>query len=175
MWKALATISLLAVAANASAIPIATVGTIDDLLAHASINSGDASEEKWIEDVLHEDISYTKLGSSGGAAWQSVTGGASGDYAFDFGAGGGPLYYLVKVGGGKGTGTIDTHFLFENNSSMRWGFINLSMFGSNVSLTNIGVISHIGATSVPEPGTLSLLGAGLIAGLISRRRRKIGA
>jgi PEP-CTERM motif len=80
----------------------------------------------------------------------------------------------VKVGGGKGTGTSDTHFLFGNNDSLQWGYVNLSMFGSAVSLTNIGVISHVGTTSVPEPATLTLFGAGLaVAGLLRRRRNVV--
>jgi len=172
MFKFTVAASLLVVATSASAVPISTVGTIDTLIGHTTLkNSGSATEESWVESLLGTDITYSQLSGSSGSAWQAVTGGSAGDYAFDFGADSNALYYLVKVGGGGGTNTIDTHFLLGNNDSLQWGYVNLSMFGSGVSLTNIGVISHVGTTSVPEPATLTLFGAGLaVAGLMRRRR-----
>lgn len=160
----------------AMAVPLATVGTIDDLLASDTLgSSGEATEEAWIETVLGFDVDYTQLDEliSGGSEWESVVGGVAGDYAFNFGAGIEPAYYIVKVGGGSGTGTADTHFLFENNAILEWAFINIGEFGDSVSLTNIGVISHVGTTgggTVPEPGIVSLLAIGLIGVAVARRR-----
>jgi hypothetical protein len=162
---------------SALAYPITDVGIKDDLLAAESLkNSGEATEEKWIEDVLGFDIDYAQLGSiSDSSYWESVVGGELGDYAFQFDDGFNPEYFLIKLGGGKGAGADDTHYLYDNLASMEYAFINLSDFGEGVTLTNFGIISHAGTsggTSVPEPGVIGLLAIGLL-GVVARRRFKV--
>lgn len=170
--------------AGASAVAITDVGSYDTLLDSITQgepglpSSGEGNEELWIESVLGFDVTYTQLdGSSSGSNWEMVTGigAVAGDYAFNFGMEFAPDYFLIKTGGGSGTGVTDTHFLYENNNSDNWAFLNLSDFGEGVSLDNVSVISHVGRTggtvTVPEPGTLALLGLGL-AGLGLSRRRK---
>jgi hypothetical protein len=161
------TVVLAAFSVNASAVLMSTAGSLDTLLAQTTLsNSGSSNEEAWIESVLGIDITYSQLSGSGASAWEAVTDGSSGDYAYDFGTGVEPEYFLVKVGGGGGTGTSDTHFLFDNNNFKQWAYVNLVQFGSGVSLTNIGIISHVGATGgggeVPEPGPLALLAIGML-------------
>ncbi len=156
------------------AVPIGTVGSRDVLRAQTNLsNSGSGNEESWIESVLGKDITYSQLGGSGASSWEAVVGGTSGDFAFNLGAA--VSHFLVKVGGGKGTGTSNTHFLFNNKNSLQWAFVNLSNFGSGVKLHNIGIISHVGTANgdgatVPGPapfvvmaiGLLGMLGAGRI-------------
>lgn len=163
---------------NVAAIPIDTVGDYDEV--YDSVNQGtvelpDSSsthEEAWIESVLGRDIVYSQNdGTSGGLYWEQVTGvgAVAGDYAFYLGAGEAG-YYLIKIGGGAGAGAEYTHYLFENNDSMQWAFLNLRVFGPDVSLTNIDIISHTGI--VPEPGIVGLLAIGVL-GIVIARRKKI--
>jgi hypothetical protein len=158
--------ALAVLSVNASAILMTDVGPLDTFKASKTLaNSGNA-EEPWIYSVLGGPVTYSQINGSGGSSWVSVTDGGAGAYAFDFGSGFEPDYFLVKVGGGGGTGTTATHFLYENLGSLKWAYINLSDFGPNVSLSNIGVISHVGTVGgggdVPEPGPLALLGIALL-------------
>lgn len=161
--------ALAAFSVNASAVPIGITGMHDDLIGQTTLsNSGAGNEEAWIESIIGMDVTYSKFNgaTSGGGNWESVSGVGSsiGDYAFDFGITVNPVYFLVKVGGGGGAGASDTHFLYENFDSLQWAFINLADFGSGVSLSNIGIISHVGTVpgTVPAPGPLAILAIGLV-------------
>jgi hypothetical protein len=189
--KLMVAMALASFSFNASAYALADVGTQDTLLAADTLgSSGSATEAAWVEDTLRdlgllgasESIDYTQFSdtSSEGANWEAVVGGASGDYAFEFDIGFNPEYYLLKVGGGRGAGADATHHLYTNLESLQYAYVNLSDFGEGVSLTNIGIISHVGASggcegdceSVPEPGMLGLLAIGLL-GMVARRRLKV--
>ncbi len=167
---------------GALAVPITEVGTYDELRASTTLNkSGDSAEKNWMEQIVGEVNDFTKLDSASGSSWEAVTdtGGSTilGAYAFFFGTDFTPDYFLVKVGDGKGTGTTDSHFLYENKNSDNWAFLKLSDFGDGVKLENVDVISHVasanGTVTVPEPGTLALLGLGLAGIGLSRRRREL--
>ena len=179
--KLLITASILCWSFGVNAVPIADTGAIDGLVGQvtqgsaALPNSGAGSEESWIESVLGYDVDYTQLAGSGSSSWESVIGGNACDYAFQFGTGLGPVHYLIKVGNGNGSGTDDSHYLFENLGNLNWAYVNLSFFGQGVTLSNVGVISHVGHTggtvSVPEPGSLILLSFGLIGLGMARKKR----
>ena len=163
--------ALAAFSVNVSAILMDDAGGHDELLAQTSLaNSGEANEEAWIESILHEDITYTQLSEdqSEGINWQSVSDGIAGDYAFDFeellGPENLPISYVVIVGGGNGTETESTHFLYNNLESLRYAYINLSDFGEGVTLTNFGIISHAGIVpgTVPAPGPMAIMAIGLV-------------
>ena len=180
--KYLMALGLAVFSINVAAISINVVGDYDVLIGSTTLsNSSEINEELWIESVLSDiegspvDILYSQNdGISDGSLWQEVTGtdAVAGDYAFDFGASTTVEYFLIKVGGGSGAGADFTHYLFDNiGSAEQWAFLNLSVFGTEVSLTNINIISHTG--TVPEPGMVGLLAIGLLGMIVARRRMKV--
>lgn len=80
----------------------------------------------------------------------------------------GPGYYVIK--------NATQWALIENLSELAWGVIRLSDFGASFNLSEGVVISHVtefNGTSVPEPGTMALIGAGLLGLALLRRRRTV--
>src|SRR5262245_44038554 len=116
----------LLVASNASAIPLATVGVVDEFIRSAQWNSGAGSEQTWVALSLGvNSVAYTQLQGSGPSVWQPVTDGPAGTnlYAIDFGSFGFlPAYFLVKTGNLQVTS--DDHFLYRNLGQARYGVID---------------------------------------------------
>jgi len=170
--KYLVILIFMSISTHVTAIPIGTVGTYDVLIDSTTLsNSSSGGEEAWVESVIGVDINYAQIDNPGeGDFWHTVEDGLLGDYAYDFGLGLDPAFFLVKIGAGSAVGADDTTYLFENNSSLQWAFFNLDVFGSDITLSNIGIISHSGVTTVPEPGIIGLIGMGLI-GLFAARRK----
>jgi hypothetical protein len=179
--KILLGLALLSFGSFASAVPLATTGGVDTLVAWSTLgNSGDGSEKNFIADYLDVDASaltYTKFSNSGGedGAWEPVDGESS-MYAFDFGSYA-PLLFLIKTGNNVGLdgviGTFDT-FLYSNTVGSSWGVIDLDLFTRSKGKVEIEMVSHVateGTVRVPEPGTLGLLGLGLLAIGFARRKR----
>lgn len=181
MWNIPLLMLMYFLSLNANAVLMSEVGSYDVKIAEDTLaSSGSAIEEAWIEGILGFDIDYTQWSDASSEGdtpgnWESVTDGAEGDYAFDFGLDE-PIYYLIKTGGGSGAGADETHYLFENSVEMNWAYLNLSDFGSGVSLTNIGIISHVGTSggTVPEPSVIALFAIGLVGlGLVRRGKSQL--
>jgi hypothetical protein len=170
--KLIAVMALSSFSINASAYILSEVGSYDVVKYQATLSNSGNAEKNWVKSIFGADYDYMQLTNSNGSNWESVTDGVAGDYAFDIGFE--PTFYLLKLGGGNGTGTDDTHYLLENKGVLSKAFINLSFFGEGIKLDNISVISHVGAAGsgdVPEPGVVGLLAIGLL-GMIVRRRMK---
>lgn len=176
---------LLAAGSSASAYSIGTtdVGGRDTFRAAGKVNSGEPSETLWVNTELGvEDIAYVvKYDMDDTHKWQQVyLDGvlATGIYAFYLG--GTPDYFLIKTDSSRVNGASNDHYLFENADKPEWAVVNINEDLGIESATNIKAVSHVtefdapgdDAATVPEPGTMMLLGAGCLGLAIYGKRRK---
>lgn len=182
--KAILLLSGMWLAGGAHAVIISTVGALDEILYSTTLpDSSELAEEEWMEAMLGVDIVYDKVTGSAGESWEQVTEddgttAIENQWAFDFGAGNEPTHYLLKLGDGNLNG--DSHFLMSNSVARQWAHILLTDFPTQnggpggEKTIDIFRVSHVATAGaqVPEPGTLGLLGAGLI-GLGLMRKRKV--
>jgi hypothetical protein len=140
------------------------------LTASSGVGSSEADELAWIISTTGDSslVFGGKLENSS-MIWQRTD--QAYTWAISFGAME-PSYFLIKTGNLNPGGTpLQYWILFENTSLMNWGVVDLA---SNLDLgsyefTDIKKISHV--TMVPEPGTMLLLGIGLLGLGVSARRK----
>ncbi|WNO09878.1 hypothetical protein [Teredinibacter sp. KSP-S5-2] len=157
---------------NLWALAITDVGGIDSFIASADLgNSGDATEEAWVESILGYDVDYMTSYDSFGSDW-TLLDGESDVYAAELS--GSPSHFLIKIGTG-GTDLL-SHYLFENNEDFTWAVVDFSDAGIDFAENNISIsrISHVGEfgdlIEVTEPSSIALIILGTIGLMIQRRR-----
>jgi hypothetical protein len=165
--------STLAMSSAAWSIPLSTIGGADMVIARTTLpNSGAQTEIAWIESVLGlslDGFDYTQNNVTA-QDWEAVDGNP-GLFALELA--GSSDWFLVKIG--NNSGSPDTHFLFNNEFARNYAAVDLIAMGFSIrNIANVGKISHVAAgpnrVTVPEAGSLVLLGLGLLSLALVRRR-----
>ncbi|MFZ4858812.1 MAG: PEP-CTERM sorting domain-containing protein [Desulfuromonadaceae bacterium] len=186
--------AMLMMAVNASAYTIGStdIGLADTIVGRTDLpNSGSQNEVDWVNGLLspagtfviadltkYTDTHALEIGgvnqspTPGNWNWILVTGSI---YAMElYGA---PEYFYIKTGNLKLGNPNPEHFLFHNTSGTDWAVVDLSEMNSNAADINIGKFSHLGELGgntppvVPEPGTMVLLGFGMLGLAVYGKRR----
>lgn len=170
---------LMSMSASASTITLAEVGGLDKLIAFSDLGkSSPETEQAWVREVLKNDnlVFIDKLDGDTASEWnwkQVTDGGADIPGVWALAMPDRPDYFLVKTGNVQTS--VYRDFLFANNANLGYAVVELAKLGI-VSVTNVSKISHVsefGGTKVSEPGSMVLLGTGLV-GLIALRRNRRG-
>jgi hypothetical protein len=160
----------LVMAGQTQAATVATVGTLDSYLGSCTLeNSGPTEELACFTsagvDGITEDM-LVQVSTNSGLAFEQVTDdGVATTYAMIIPE---STHFLIKTG--NLDGTAFNAFVYENNASLDWAYINLIIGDTGIEIVNIGKVSHI-TTVVPIPAAAWLFGSALL-GLVGVARRR---
>jgi|TARA_R110000850_G_scaffold154564_2_gene278020 hypothetical protein len=143
------------------------VGSLDIFIAEDAKVGSPASELAWVNTFLDPDVSYN------GYKTETVNYFATTEDStiFAFALSSDPGFYIIK--------NATRIALFENLNSTSWGVFDKDSLSDAMNISGSGsmTISHVtefgsAPTNVPEPGTLALLGLGLLGLTATRKKQK---
>lgn len=141
------------------------IGALDLILGQDDKKNGIAAEINWVNGILGSSYDESDTVKTEDVAYYSTN--SEGVFAFELANG--PGYYLIK--------NARRTALFENVNNYSWGVIDVSqLIGRwNIKDDDDMEISHVtefGETpqNVSEPGSIALLGLGLIGLAVTRRK-----
>jgi hypothetical protein len=164
---------------NAWSVPIEVAGFRDTLMTGTNLGAmDDASETAWVASIMGAVDYMSKHDCNVSCAAQLVVGGGLDD-VWSMVLTSAPEYFLISTRAGSSTG--NTQFLYYNEPSTTYATFRMIEMGFGFGINSITEVNHLSwfklatdttppTSSVPEPGTLALLGVGMFGVLLGRGR-----